>query len=58
MSTNPELSEYARMLVALRWKDTTPEDRKAATAKAREARKANAAARRAARENGGGDTND
>lgn len=52
MSTNPQLSEIGRILAEIRWAKTTPEQRKAATEKARSARKAKAAERRAARENG------
>lgn len=52
MSTEPSPSEIATALNRIRWSNTTPEQRKAATAKAREARKRKAAERRAAK-NGG-----
>lgn len=54
MNTEPSPSEIATALNRIRWANTTPEQRKAATQKAREARKAKAAERRAARENGDG----
>lgn len=54
MSTDPRLSELGRILVSYRWQNTTPEQRKAATQKAREARKRKAAERRAAKNGGTG----
>lgn len=58
METEPTLSEIAAVLNRIRWANTTPEQRKAATAKAREARKRKAAERRVAAANGGADDND
>ncbi len=55
MSTEPTPSEIATILNRIRWANTTTEQRKAATLKAREARKAKAAERRAAKNGGNAD---
>ena len=57
MNAPQEPVNPAAALANLRWQKLNPDQRKAATEKARQARKANAAKRRAAK-NGGGDTND